>query len=92
MVEQHWDMTVALCFTHLLSRLQHFCAMDCSGRAVEQGPFRTKTPLPTAAESEPAQRFWLRTASRGQNLDWTGSIFICAFVFFSCFALIFFEC
>lgn len=84
MIPTHGGTALArdLCFTHRLSRLQHFCAVDYSGHAVEQGPFKTKMPLPTAAESEPAQRFWLRTGSWGQNLDWTGSIFICAFVFF----------
>lgn len=89
MVGRHWGMTLALCFSHLLSRLQHFCAMDDSGHAVKQGPLKTKMPLPTAAENNPAHRFWLHTGSWGQNLDWTGSIFICAFVFFSCFALFF---
>lgn len=85
-VGQHWGMNLAhfflAGFSHLLSRLQHFCATDCSGHAVKQRPFETKMPLPTAAESKSAHRFWLRTGSWGQNLDWTGSIFICAFVFF----------
>lgn len=82
MVGWHWCTTLALCFSHLLLHLQHFCAVDYSGHAVKQGPFKTKMPLPTAAESKPAHRFWLHTGSGGQNLDWTGSIFIFAFVFF----------
>lgn len=76
-------MTLSLCFSHLLSCLQRFCATDYSGHAAKQGPFRTKMPLPT----KPAHGFWLYTGSQGQNLDWTGSICIGAFVFFSCFAL-----
>lgn len=81
---QHWDMTLSLCFAHLLPCLQHSCAVDYSGHAAKQGPFRTKMPLPT----KPAHEFWLYTGSQGQNLDWTGSTCIGAFVSFFFFLLV----